>query len=76
MGKRMKHYYLMNNFSKSKKSELNCEQEQEELERFETSDLAPIEASESFKKELKEKLWDLIKNKYYLFFALAVFLFS
>lgn len=76
MTKRIKDYFLMNEFSRKEQPVHNCEKEQEELEQFETADLAGIEASETFKKNLKDKLWDLLKDKYYIFFALAVFLFG
>lgn len=55
---------------------LNCRQELEEMERFQASDQAPITASETFKNNLKEKLWKLLKDKYYVLFALTALFFG
>ena len=62
--------------TKGKSERLNCAEEIEELEKFASADSSPIEASEDFKKILRDKLWKMFKNKYYIFFALSVFFFG
>ena len=51
-------------------------EEIEELEKFHNADLEPIKASEEFKKNLKEKLWKVLKNKYYIVFVFTALFFS
>lgn len=53
-----------------------CAEELEELEKFHNADLEPIKASEEFKKNLKEKLWKVLKNKYYIVFVFTALFFS
>ncbi len=55
------------------KQQLNCADEIEELEKFHAADQMPIKTSEKFKLDLKEKLWKILKNKYYIVFALSIF---
>ncbi len=54
----------------------DCCEDLEEFEKFVTSDQAPIEASERFKKTLRAKLWHILKNKHYIFFACMMIFFS
>jgi len=58
------------------KQQLNCSDEIEELEKFHEADQMPIKPSEKFKSDLKEELWKILKNKYYIVFALSIFFFG
>lgn len=60
----------------SQEQRLNCAEEVEELEKFQAADQIPIPTSEKFKTDLKEKLWKILKNKYYIVFALSIFFFG
>ena len=53
-----------------------CAEDQEELEKFHSADQEPIKASETFKENLREKLWKFLKGKYYIIFAFTVLFFG
>jgi len=53
-----------------------CAEDQEELEKFHAADQEPIKASDKFKHHLREKLWKVLKGKYYVIFAFTVLFFS
>jgi hypothetical protein len=55
--------------------EIDCASDVEEFEKFINADEAPITASGEFKKDLKEKLWTILKDKSYLFFAVIASVF-
>ena len=54
----------------------DCAEEIEELEKFHAAGKGPVKASEAFKTRLKNKLWRLLKDKYYLLVALLALVFS
>ena len=54
----------------------DCHEALDEFEKFGNADQVPIEASDRFKKNLREKLWHILKNKHYIFFAFMMIFFS
>jgi hypothetical protein len=47
----------------AQKENHECNEEKEELEQFINADLKPIQASESFKENLRKKLWRFLQDK-------------
>jgi hypothetical protein len=74
MGKKITQNSWLHDPKVNKQSD--CAEDLEEFEKFIQSDQIPVEASQAFKKNLREKLWDILKNKHYIFFAFMVFFFS
>ncbi len=74
MGKKITRYaWLQGKLDSSpEQTGTECTEYLEDLEKFYSADQSPVRASKKFEKKLKEKLLTLLKNKYYLFFALAV----
>lgn len=73
MGKKINRNAWM--YDPNVKKQPDCSEDLEEFEKFINADQIPIEASDRFKKNLREKLWHILKNKHYIFLAFTMFFF-